>query len=144
MLDYKITHVNYGFFESFPAGIKYGWNVLCVCSSGNELCLRITCRACQYSYHYQPRPYTFLFTIFCHTNLLFLSLTVLVSDRAEAVHESYAYIAHYGVGQEMPVSALCTYQVVIFIFIFVIFGIGCSHAQTQIQVYCALFAFVYG
>ena len=28
LLDYKITHVNYGFFESFPAGIKYGWNVL--------------------------------------------------------------------------------------------------------------------
>ena len=23
LLDYKITHVNYGFFESFPAGIKY-------------------------------------------------------------------------------------------------------------------------
>ena len=23
VLDYKITHVNYGFFESFPAGIKY-------------------------------------------------------------------------------------------------------------------------
>ncbi|MCE6982827.1 RIP metalloprotease RseP, partial [Pseudomonas frederiksbergensis] len=28
MLDYKITHVNYGLFERFPAGIKYGWNVL--------------------------------------------------------------------------------------------------------------------
>ena len=28
MQDYKITHVGYGFFESFPAGIKYGWNVL--------------------------------------------------------------------------------------------------------------------
>ena len=28
MLDYKATHVDYGFFESFPAGIKYGWNVL--------------------------------------------------------------------------------------------------------------------
>ena len=28
MLDYKVTQVNYGFFESFPAGIKYGWNVL--------------------------------------------------------------------------------------------------------------------
>ena len=25
---YKPTKVNYGFFESFPAGIKYGWNVL--------------------------------------------------------------------------------------------------------------------
>lgn len=24
----KITHVDYGFFESFPAGIRYGWNVL--------------------------------------------------------------------------------------------------------------------
>ena len=23
-----MTHVNYGFFQSFPAGIKYGWNVL--------------------------------------------------------------------------------------------------------------------
>ena len=28
MLDYKVTHISYGFFESFPAGIKYGWNVL--------------------------------------------------------------------------------------------------------------------
>ncbi len=28
MLDYKATKVDYGFFESFPAGIKYGWNVL--------------------------------------------------------------------------------------------------------------------
>ena len=28
MLDYKATHVDYGFFESFPAGVKYGWNVL--------------------------------------------------------------------------------------------------------------------
>ena len=28
MLDYKVTHIGYGFFESFPAGIKYGWNVL--------------------------------------------------------------------------------------------------------------------
>ncbi len=26
--DYKVTHINYGFFQSFPAGIKYGWNVL--------------------------------------------------------------------------------------------------------------------
>ena len=25
---YEPTKVNYGFFESFPAGIKYGWNVL--------------------------------------------------------------------------------------------------------------------
>lgn len=25
---YKPTKVSYGFFESFPAGIKYGWNVL--------------------------------------------------------------------------------------------------------------------
>lgn len=24
----KTTHVSYGFFESFPAGVKYGWNVL--------------------------------------------------------------------------------------------------------------------
>ena len=24
----KVTHVDYGFFESFPAGVKYGWNVL--------------------------------------------------------------------------------------------------------------------
>ena len=28
MMDYKPTHISYGFFESFPAGIKYGWNVL--------------------------------------------------------------------------------------------------------------------
>jgi len=28
MMDYKATTINYGFFESFPAGIKYGWNVL--------------------------------------------------------------------------------------------------------------------
>ncbi len=28
MMDYKVTHVSYSFFESFPAGIKYGWNVL--------------------------------------------------------------------------------------------------------------------
>lgn len=28
MQDYKSTHISYGFFESFPAGIKYGWNVL--------------------------------------------------------------------------------------------------------------------
>ena len=26
--DYKETHVSYGFFESFPAGVKYGWHVL--------------------------------------------------------------------------------------------------------------------
>ena len=26
--DDKVTHVSYGFFESFPAGAKYGWNVL--------------------------------------------------------------------------------------------------------------------
>lgn len=26
--DYRITHVSYGFFESFPAGVRYGWNVL--------------------------------------------------------------------------------------------------------------------
>lgn len=25
---YKPTHVSYGFFESFPAGVSYGWNVL--------------------------------------------------------------------------------------------------------------------
>lgn len=25
---YKPTHVSYGFFESFPAGIRYGWDVL--------------------------------------------------------------------------------------------------------------------
>ena len=24
----KITHVSYGFFESFPAGVRYGWDVL--------------------------------------------------------------------------------------------------------------------
>ena len=24
----KVTHIDYGFFESFPAGVKYGWNVL--------------------------------------------------------------------------------------------------------------------
>ena len=28
MMDYQPTHISYGFFESFPAGIKYGWNVL--------------------------------------------------------------------------------------------------------------------
>ena len=28
MPDDKVTHVDYGFFESFPAGVKYGWNVL--------------------------------------------------------------------------------------------------------------------
>ncbi len=28
MLDYKVTHISYGFFKSFPAGVKYGWNVL--------------------------------------------------------------------------------------------------------------------
>jgi len=28
MLDYKVTHISYGFLQSFPAGIKYGWNVL--------------------------------------------------------------------------------------------------------------------
>ena len=28
LLDYKVTHISYGFFQSFPAGIKYGWNVL--------------------------------------------------------------------------------------------------------------------
>ena len=28
MMDYKVTHVSYSFFESFPVGIKYGWNVL--------------------------------------------------------------------------------------------------------------------
>ena len=27
-MDYKVTHIGYGFFESFPAGVKYGWNVL--------------------------------------------------------------------------------------------------------------------
>lgn len=26
---YRTTNVKYGFFESFPAGIKYGWGVLC-------------------------------------------------------------------------------------------------------------------
>lgn len=25
---YKPVHIDYGFFESFPAGVKYGWNVL--------------------------------------------------------------------------------------------------------------------
>ncbi len=25
---YKVTHVSYGFFESFPAGIRFGWHVL--------------------------------------------------------------------------------------------------------------------
>ena len=28
LFDYKMTHISYGFFQSFPAGIKYGWNVL--------------------------------------------------------------------------------------------------------------------
>jgi regulator of sigma E protease len=28
MMDYKVTTINYSFLESFPAGIKYGWNVL--------------------------------------------------------------------------------------------------------------------
>lgn len=28
MLDYKTTKKEYGFFQSFPAGVKYGWNVL--------------------------------------------------------------------------------------------------------------------
>ena len=28
MPDDKVTHVDYGFFESFPAGVKYGCNVL--------------------------------------------------------------------------------------------------------------------
>lgn len=28
LVDYKTTHVSYGFLESFPAGVKYGWNVL--------------------------------------------------------------------------------------------------------------------
>ena len=27
MHDYKVTHISYG-FQSFPAGVKYGWNVL--------------------------------------------------------------------------------------------------------------------
>lgn len=26
--QYKVTHINYGFFESFPAGVKYGCKVL--------------------------------------------------------------------------------------------------------------------
>ena len=26
--DYHVTHVSYSFFESFPAGVKYGWHVL--------------------------------------------------------------------------------------------------------------------
>ena len=26
--DYRNTHVSYGFLESFPAGVKYGWKVL--------------------------------------------------------------------------------------------------------------------
>jgi len=26
--DYTVTHVGYSFLESFPAGVKYGWNVL--------------------------------------------------------------------------------------------------------------------
>lgn len=25
---YEVKHISYGFFESFPAGVKYGWNVL--------------------------------------------------------------------------------------------------------------------
>ncbi len=28
MYEDKITHVSYGFLESFPAGVKYGWDVL--------------------------------------------------------------------------------------------------------------------
>lgn len=28
MYESKTTHVSYGFWESFPAGVKYGWNVL--------------------------------------------------------------------------------------------------------------------
>ncbi len=28
MPDYKVTEQKYGFFESFPVGIKYGWNIL--------------------------------------------------------------------------------------------------------------------
>ncbi len=28
LADYKMTKQKYGFFESFPAGVKYGWNVL--------------------------------------------------------------------------------------------------------------------
>ncbi len=28
LATYKITKVEYGFFESFPAGVTYGWNVL--------------------------------------------------------------------------------------------------------------------
>lgn len=31
MLDYKVTHISYGFSQSFPAGVKYGWNVLLGC-----------------------------------------------------------------------------------------------------------------
>ncbi len=27
--QYAVTHIEYGFFESFPAGIAYGWKVLC-------------------------------------------------------------------------------------------------------------------
>ena len=26
--DYKITHIDYGFWESFPAGVSYGWDKL--------------------------------------------------------------------------------------------------------------------
>lgn len=29
LADYKTVTEHYGFFESFPAGISYGWNVLC-------------------------------------------------------------------------------------------------------------------
>lgn len=28
LMNYKVTHIEYGFFESFPAGVVYGWNVL--------------------------------------------------------------------------------------------------------------------
>lgn len=28
LYEARTTHVSYGFFESFPAGVKYGWNVL--------------------------------------------------------------------------------------------------------------------
>ncbi len=28
LADYKVTTVEYGFLESFPAGVKYGWDVL--------------------------------------------------------------------------------------------------------------------
>ena len=28
MKDYKQTHIEYSFLASFPAGIKYGWDVL--------------------------------------------------------------------------------------------------------------------